>query len=188
MIPSLTSWQVVNRALTEIVQQPGVSSGTPATNFDGTPQGIYAATLYPGAVNLLLRQQDPEFARRVIALSLSGGTAPYPWAYEYVYPTDCVRVRQVRPASWDVTDPQPIRWDVGNNGSETVVWSSVASAALTYTSNAVTEGEWDDGFTEIVVRYLGSQLALPVSGRPDFSREMMEISGRMSGSLSQKDS
>ena len=60
---TLTPLKVVNRALVEIAQGVPLASGTPATNFDGSPNGIYAATLYQGAVQMLLRQQDYEFAR-----------------------------------------------------------------------------------------------------------------------------
>ena len=59
MIPSLTSLDVVNRALTEIAQGVPLASGTVGTDFDGSPNGIYAAALYQGAVQMLLRQQCP---------------------------------------------------------------------------------------------------------------------------------
>ena len=190
MITTLTPLAIVQRAYTEIMQAPIQLSGTVATNFGGSPQGTYAATLYQGALQLLLRQQDPEFARRVIALSLSGGSAPAQWTYEYVYPTDCVRIRQVFPATWDANDPQPVYWEEGYNSSlaQVVIWSDTVSAQMTYTTNAVSEGEFDDGFTEVLVRYLASQFAMPVAGRPDFSRESLETSGRLATSTVARDS
>jgi hypothetical protein len=190
LITTLTALQVVNRALTEIAQGPALASGTPSTGFDGTPTGVYAGILYPGAVQMLLRQQDPEFARRVVALTLSGQTAPQPWSYEYVYPTNCVRIRQVSPPTWDEFDPQPVYWEEGFNAtsSQVVIWANEATALLTYTTNAVTEGDFDDGFTEVLVRYLGSQLSMPVAGRPDLSREFLDVSGRLGAATMDRDS
>lgn len=188
MIPSLTSLEVVNRALVEIAQGVPLVSGTPLTNFDGSPNGVYAAELYQGAVQMLLRQQDYEFSRDVATLVLSGGTAPLGWAFEYVYPLTCLRVRQITPASFDATDPQPVRWNVGFNGAGTVIWTSVAAAEIVMTTNTVTEGQWDDMFTEQMVRYLGSQLAIPVAGRPDFSEKMLDWSGKIGGASMDRDS
>jgi hypothetical protein len=183
LITTLTSLQVANRAITEIARGKPLASGTVATNFDGTPDGIYAATLYVGAVQLLLRQQDWEFSKRDVALALSGNAAPQPWTYEYIYPVDCLRVRQVRPSAWVQNDPQPVRWEVGDavvsGNPATVIWTNQITAYLVYTTNQVTEGQWDDVFTEQMVRYLGSQLALPIAGRPDFSREMLDIAGKI---------
>lgn len=262
----LTQLQVVNRALVEIAQAAPLASGTVATNFDGTARGVQAATLYPGAVATLLRNQDYEFCRAATILTPTGKTPPLQWADEYIYPLDCERLRQVAPMSWPALDPQPVRWDVGlsvfvgpiltatlgvggstyavgdtgivngvllgppatyqvltvssthvvtfsiasNGGVYTlgatlattpggaqpgsgtgftvtvaaitparVIWTSVASAGLIYSTNAVTEYDMDEMYVEQLVRYLGSLLAMPVAGRPDFSKEMLDIAGKM---------
>jgi len=189
MDPSLTPLQVVNRALVEIAQGVPLASGTPATNFDGSPNGIYASTLYQGAVQMLLRQQDYEFAREVVALVPSAGPAPLGWSGEYVYPLTAVRIRQIVPATpFDLTDPQPIRWDTGFNGTDEVIWANIPNAVAVITTNTVTEGMWDDMFTEQMVRYLGSQLAIPVAGRPDFSEKMLDWSGKIGGAAMDRDS
>lgn len=261
--------QIVNRAITEIAQGAPLISGDPTTNFDGTANGIYAATLYPGAVQMLLRNGDWEFCRRNLILIPSGGAAPMGWTREYQYPPDCLRVRQVVPALpiADVFDPQPIRWDVGDfavsgiisvsflgfggagyahndtgtitgtfgtpatyivdtvdgggavltytltsdgSGFTTgvflaaagggqpgigtgfnigvsavtftgarVIWTNQVNASLIYSTAFVTEAEFDSIFTEQLVRYLGSMLAMPIAGRPDFSREMLNAAGRI---------
>ena len=47
---------------------------------------------------------------------------------------------------------------------------------------------WDSMFTEQMVRYLGSQLAIPVAGRPDFSEKMLDWSGKIGGAAMDRDS
>jgi len=272
----LTALEVVNRALTQIAQGPPLASGTVATNFDGSAAGIYCATLYVGAVQMLLRNQDFEFCRRSIPMIQTGNTPPLQWAYEYAYPDDCIRVRQIAPATWDQNDPQPVRWDVGDvtvtgiiagsfvgyngtgygvgdtgtilggtgavatyvidtvlsagavgtytltsNGSgygpaitatatggtqpgigtgffiditevvfttQQVIWADVVGASLIYSTSLITEYDWDSIFTEMAVRFIGSMVTIPVAGRPDLGREMLDTSGKISADAPDRDS
>lgn len=192
MPAGVTQLIVANRALVEIARAAPLTGGNVASNFDGSTNGIAAAIEYPGAVELLLRQQDFEFSRKVAALTLSGNVAPLGWTYEFLYPSDCMKIRQVVPATWLLNDPQSTRWDVGTSvvsaAQTTVIWTNAANAVLTYTTSNVTETNWDPAFTEEFVRYLGSILALPVAGRPDFAEKQLAIAGRLGGANSDKDS
>src|SRR4029077_5778263 len=144
-----TSVDIVNRAL-ELL---GVQTTIVALN-DGTPAGNAAGVLYAPAVNLMLRQMDPAFARRTAALSAAGGTTPAPWTQEYNYPADCLRLRQLRPqpGSYNVNDPQPVRGAIAfDNGlSVKVIVSNQANASAVYTSSAPNETQWDWAFAEAV--------------------------------------
>ena len=176
---------LVNRALVEI------ASRQPITSLTSTIQGVYASTIYTGAVNLLLRQEDWEFSRTEVALNAVAGTPALGWSYQYGYPGDCQKVRQVVPATWDPTDPQPVRWDVGNllgSPTQKVIWTGIPVASLVYSSNNVTPDQMDSGFQEQLVRYLGSILAMPVGGRPDFSQKMLEQAGGIGATMKDRDS
>ena len=192
MPAGVTQLSLVNRALAEIARGNPLASGSVSTNFDGSANGIAAATLYVGAVETLLRQEDWEFSRKVAALTLSGNAAPLGWAYEFLYPTDCMKIRQVVPATWPLNDPQSTRWDVGTSVvsavQTTVIWTNAANAVLTYSSSAVVEAGWDSMFAETFVRFLGSMLAMPVAGRPDFSKELLGTAGRLGAAGENKDS
>ena len=190
MDPTLTPLKVVNRALVEIAQGVPLASGNPGSNFDGSPNGVYAAQLYTGAVQMLLRQQDYEFSRTFVPLVPAVVLTPPGWLNGFVYPAQALRIRQVLPpGSFDITDPQPVRWDVGFDGTQQVIWTSVATTdGAIITTSAVTEAMWDSMFTEQMVRYLGSQLAIPVAGRPDFSEKMLDWSGKIGGADMDRDS
>lgn len=172
---------LVNRALEQIAAEYSVT-GSPPT-FDGSAAGLAAGALYTPGIATLLRGQDFEFARTFVTLSASGNTAPLQWSQEYLYPADCLRVRQVYPASWVALDPQPIRWDVGDALVSAVptkvIWANIASAKLLYTTSAVSEAQFDALFAESFVRYLASELAMALSGRLDTGRKMLEDSGQM---------
>lgn len=186
-----TPADIVNRALQQIAAQATIT-GAPPT-FDGTPTGIAAGLLYEPMVQMLLRSQDWEFARRAsVPLALDGNTAAAPWAFEYAYPADCMRLRSVAPASFNANDPAPVRWEVGTNTiagvQSTVILTNQAAAVATYTSSNVTENDWDPMFAEAVVRALASELAMAVGGRPDISREKLGESGQIAQSDQGRDS
>ena len=185
-----TSADIVNRALAQIAAEYTVT-GTPPT-FDGSAAGLAAGTLYNPAWQMLLRQQDAEFARRTVPLTLTGNVPLFPWQFEYLYPNDCLKVRSIQPRQWDPNDPQAIRWWVSDDpvaGEATrVILCNVEAALLTYSTSNVTENQWDVLFQESMARYLASELSMPVAGRPDFSRVKLAESGQILESADAKDS
>jgi hypothetical protein len=172
---------VVNTALQQIAAQTQITSLT-----DGSPAANAANTVYAPTVQLMLRELDPDFARFTAALVLSGAATPLPpWAYEYLYPADCLRLRQVQPpaASYDINDPQPIRANVGFDvisGTNTkVILTNQLAALATYTTSEVTEAQWDAVFADAVARRLANPLAMALAGRPDFAKEILDTSARV---------
>lgn len=178
MTTGATAATIVNQALQLIAAQATVTGVNPT--FDGSAAGNAAGILYQPAVDLLLRQTDYEFSRVDVALTLTA-VVPYPWPYAYLYPTDCLKIRQVKPATWDLNDPPPVRWtemEANISGNPTrIIGCNIAGAVLTYTTYAVTEAEFDSIFQETLVRLLASELVMAIGGRPDFSGKLLEQSG-----------
>lgn len=173
-----TPADIVNRATQFIggYNNQGPVTGSPP-NFDGSPIGLAAGTLYAGVVQTVGRQFGYDFSRNTAALVLSGNAAPFPWAFEYLYPTNGIQVRTLLPASLaDPFDPVPINFDVANvsvgAAPTKVIHSNEPSAAATFT-NQPPETLWDALFTEQVVRLLAEELALAIPGRPDTSRDLL---------------
>lgn len=180
MPTGLTAVQVVNESLQQISSQTRITSLT-----DGSPAAKYASVVYAPTVQVMLRTMDPDFARFTAALALSAAVTPVPpWAFEYLYPADMLRLRQVRPAAgaYDPNDPQPVRANVATdliaNVLTKVILTNQANALAVYTSSAVTEAMWDAAFEDAVVRRLANPLAMALSGRPDFAREILQQSGQ----------
>lgn len=172
---------VVNTALEQIATQEQITSLT-----DGTAAAIAASVVYAPTVQLMLRELDPDFARFTAALALSGAATPVqPWAFEYVYPANCVRLRQVAPlvGSYDPFDPQPVRANVAFDniaGTPTkIILTNQVNAVAIYTTSAVTEAQWDAVFADAVARRLANPLAMALSGRPDFAEKILMQSAMM---------
>jgi hypothetical protein len=174
---TVTPTDIVNRAIQIIGNnQPPVTGNLPT--FDGSAAGISAGILYTPCVQTVAREWGYDFSRNMATLTASGNTAPFPWAHEYLYPTNGIQVRQLMPATLtDANDPLPVNWTVGNATVSAVltkvIWSDLASAHVVFT-NQPSENLWDAGFAEAVVRLLASELAMALAGKPDTARDTME--------------
>ena len=166
---------VVNQALELIAAQTTISDLN-----DGSTLGNAAGVIYTPLVQMLLRQLDPDFARKTAALVVATGTPVIPYAYEYTYPADCLRTRQVRPpasgvgALADPFDPLPVYWAVGFDQNSKVILTNQVNAYLVYTTSSVTEAFWDAFFVQSVVGRLAMPLSMAGAGRPDFARALLE--------------
>jgi hypothetical protein len=182
-----TVQSVVNSALELIASQYRIT----ALN-DGSPAANAANVVYAPVVQLMLRELDPDFARYTATLTLSAAPTPIPpWAYEYLYPDSCVRLRQVRPprsgtgSLADQNNPYPVRSNVAFDiiGSPPVntkvILTNQVNALAVYTTSLIIEAQWDSVFADAVSRRLANPLAMALSGRPDFAREILEEAARV---------
>lgn len=183
-----TPADIVNRALAQIAARYTVTGSLPT--FDGSAAGLAAGILYTPAWKMLLREQDAEFSRLTVTLTVT--TTIYPWSNAYLYPSDCLKIRSVVPTVWDQNDPAAVRWSEQDAVIATVptriILTNIAAAKLVYTTSNVTEDMWDFSFQEAMVRLLGSELAMALAGRPDLSRVMLGQAGSVLQSGEAKDS
>lgn len=177
-----TPADIVNQAVALI---GGFNNTKPVTgsppNFDGTPIGVAAGVIYAASVQTVGREWGWDFSRNAVALALTGNPSPMPgYAYEYAYPSMGVQVRQVMPnALADANERAPVNWTVANDlvgGAPTKVILTNQVGALAIFSNQPNESLWDPGFTEAVVRFLASKLAMAIEARPDTAKEMLGTS------------
>ena len=177
---AITSNTVANQALALIGNNLGPVLGN-APTFDSSAAGLVLAELYAPAVRTVAKQFGWDFARNIVALTLSGNAGPFEWAYEYLYPSNGVEIWQVLPnIAADVNNPLPVNWSIGNTIVGTtqtkVIWTNQQNAQAWY-NNAPTEATWDAGFQEAVVRLLASELAMALYGRPDTAEAYLQSGG-----------
>ena len=173
---TITSNDIANQALVDVgwnkVQVTGV-----APTFDNTTVGLILQRIYQPCVAAVLRSYPFECGKQIgKTLTLSGNTAPGIFAYEYLYPPNCVQFLQLMPASPDPNDPLPQFWDVGNNlvsGVMTkVIWTNLQNAAGAFTVTPI-ENIWDAGLVQAVVKRLGRDLAFALS-KPETAQMLTE--------------
>ena len=182
---ALTSNQVANQALQLSGNNQPIVTGN-APNFDSSTAGLTLSYLYPWVLRTVGRQFNWDFARSTSALTVSGNTAPIPWSVEYLYPTNSVQIWQLLATSLltDPNDPLPVNWVIGNtlvsSVQTKVIWTNLTSASAVF-DNLPSEGVWDPGFQEAVVRLLASELAMGLDGRPETAQQYYESSAQISG-------
>ena len=172
-----TSQDVANEAIFLMGDnQPPVTGAAPT--FDSSPAGVALSYLYVPCVQAVARRFGWDFARNTVALAPTANTPPFPWSYEYYYPSNGVEVWQLLPASLaDPNNPLPLNWDVANavvgSVQTKVIHTNFANAQAVF-NNAPSEATWDSLFRATVVRLLASELAIALAGKPETSQTNME--------------
>lgn len=171
-----TSTDIVNESLMLIGDNTPPVTGT-APGFDNSTAGKAAAQLYAPTVAAVARQFGWDFARSSVALTLTGNTAPFPWAYEYQYPGNAVQVWTIFSSGDDPNNPIPYNFNVANavvSGTQKrVIWANLQNAEARYNNNPG-ENAWDSEFREAVVGLLASGLAMALAGKPDLAQSMLQ--------------
>ena len=158
--------------------------------FDGSVAAKKALDIYGQTRDELLRQNDWGFAQGDETLQLlktapAGGYVPpivwsttyppLPWRYEYLYPSDALKVRSLKgsPILIPVYDPVPILYEVANDNSldppAKVILSNLTNAVLTYTRQVTNPASWEADFTESMIAALSRRLA------PGLNPELLKI-------------
>ncbi|MCK8788011.1 hypothetical protein M0638_27010 [Roseomonas sp. NAR14] len=171
---------IVNRALSRLAAR------TPVSSIDeNSTEAAYARTFYPSTLAATLAMLDWGFARAVQAMPLVG-TAPPPWAYQYMRPDDCLTPRAVLgqaatfPGAWPVEDCTiRVPFAAGSardagGAMVPVIRTNMPGASLLYTRLVEETGLWEPGFAEAFTWALAADLALPITGKADIQRAMLE--------------
>jgi hypothetical protein len=149
--------------------------------FEGSEAARVALRIYSETRDEMLRAFDWGFAERNANLTLlkfapAGGyfppnawnpanNPPPPWAFEYVYPSDCLKIRSVKPVPLFVQnfDPQPNVFAIQNDNTfvpaQKVILCNVPSAMMVYTGQVTDPQTWEADFIDAFAGKLGLRLA-----------------------------
>lgn len=133
----------------------------------GTPQADACNLVYHHLRRAMLRAHDWGWASQTEVLSASTEDPPADWAYRYVYPANCIAVRELYLGTTVKGDP-PLpyaveQFDAGNAKS---ILSDVDGACARFTSDVTDEALFDDQFAMAFVWRLASEIAIPLTRKP----------------------
>lgn len=176
-----SSTEIGNLALDAIGARATIASVTEAS-----AEARVISRQYNQALEDVLASAHWNFARKQVALTLlkdatDGDQVPVPWVYEYTYPADCVGARYIMPLT--AVDPAvavgtvaaptlvgpPARFivsqDLDSNATPIkVILTNQPQAILVYTVRVTNPQLFDGLFTRALAAYLGSLIAIPISG------------------------
>lgn len=203
----MTPTDVANIALLEIGNRVRINSFS-----DGSPAANAVATLYTPKVQALMRAAHWDFARAqtaftqwkavVINGALSNSPPPQPWQFSYLYPSDCLKVRFLRPTTNTSTSGQVVStgpspywpypsvsnagWftpgtDFDANGNPIrVVLTNIYQAQGIYTRDLTqTPDAWDPLFLSAATAFLASFL-VPALG---LDKQLMQLQTALAKSM-----
>ena len=181
---------VVNLALGRIGFKGRVGS-----LYDGSMAAKLALTFYSQTRDQLIRDGNWAFAERIAegVLLKSAPQSGYnpgvpwsptypalPWFYEYVYPSDCLKVRSMRPQAIYIPNfvPQYNVFSEENDNSYNppvkVILCNVPNAIITYAGQVTDPTTWEASFIEAFSAALGRRLAPGLVGLESAKLEIQD--------------
>ena len=147
--------------------------------LDGSKAASAALDVYAQTRDDMLRDGEWAFCERNIAATTlksapAGGYfdtpwsaathPPWPWLYSYTYPTDCLKVRMIKPQPGFMLNmtPLPTNYSVVNdNGYATplrVIVGNLQDPILTYAGQVTSPADWPPDFIDALAAALGTRL------------------------------
>jgi hypothetical protein len=147
---------VVNLALSRIGIKDRIGN-----IYEGSAAAKAALDVYAQTRDAVLRESNFGFSEKIDAAVLSGNVAPSPWSFEYVYPSDCLKLRDLFDADYlaDKNNPIPLRWVIGGPDTGKVIWANVVGVTLVYTRQVTDPTKWEPLFVEAFAAALGRRMA-----------------------------
>lgn len=187
-----------NRVLAEIGTRSSISSFD-----DGSVEATNCGLFYNVTRQRLLRTAPWGFCRRQVTLTQLGdlypdNTSPYPFLWEYAYPSDCLKVRYIlyppNPANPAVAPAVgvglqgSVSWapsrknrfvlqsslDTDNNRIRTIL-SNVPQAICVYNGDEENAGMFDSLFADALEAALAFKLVIPLSGNVGMKNEYKQL-------------
>lgn len=160
------------------------------TLFDGSDHASSILDIYGQTRDAMLREFDYDFAMRTVALTLLK-FAPNPdyidppwdpttmppmgWAFEYAYPPDALKIRNLQPQLNFVFDPDPQFYPFNEYNDNLLVpaqytiLTNTPMAIASYTGRVTDPTTWDVAFTNALAIRLAALLGPELMG-PDSNR------------------
>lgn len=191
---------IVNIALGRIGYQKRV-----ADLYDGSNAANKALDIYGQTRDDLLRDGEWDFCRRDVNATLlksaptnyfdapwnPATNPPWPWRYEYTYPSECLKVRRVKPQPGFIFNPapQPTLFDVLNDSAFTparrVIVCNIPDMLLTYAAQVTDPATMPPDFIEALASELAIRLKRGLAGEVN-QVDMTDVSRSVGSAMQER--
>lgn len=143
--------------------------------YEGSKAARIALDLYVQTRYEVLASQPWYFARSELTLTATGTTPAGPWAFEFTYPANAVRLWFVKPAVIPV-DPAPVRWlesyDTALGGTKRSILTTFSPAVAVFTQGVSDPASFPSEFTYTLILALSKKMRAPLGMKeqPDDTR------------------
>lgn len=157
--------EVCNLALLRV----GVSTSVADVMTEVSKEAKMLRSIYPLAIDTVLRDFPWNFATRRVTLALSGDE-PTNWEYSYAYPSDCLMVDAIVVEGLrKPRNDQRIQYEVGYDGSAKKIYTDLEDAEIIYRARVTDLSQWDALALSGLSWYIAAELAMPLSARAEIA-------------------
>lgn len=143
---------------------------------------------YAHVRDLVLQEYPWRFAGRTLSMAQLANDKLGAWRYAYIRPTDCLKVRWVRPAYSDqepMTEADEIAIPYDIEGS--TIYCNLSPAFLRYTYKLTDPTKFSPLFVEALGWHLAVRLAMPLTRDPKVRADAFQLALRASGTAQTAD-
>ena len=155
--------------------------------YEGSAASRVALAYYGQTRDELLVAGEWPFAlREVVLAAVAGQTPPSPWQYEYQYPSDCLRMRYIRPGPLTggtrSTDPQPVLFRPFNDQRPATpiqaILCDLPTPVLIYQGQVTDPATWTPEFIKAFVAALARKLSFGLFKSTQIIQDRVQLAER----------
>lgn len=144
---------------------------------------------YEHTRDLLLQGYPWRFAGKTVSLPEVLNDKPGQWSFAYQRPSDCLKIRWVRPEYRDggpsLDWQDEIRFPHGVDG--VMIYSNLSPAFLHYTFRLDDPSRYSPLFTDALAWHLAVRLAMPLTRDPKIRADAWQVAQQMTGAAQMAD-
>lgn len=158
---------------------------------DASPEARACNQFYEHVRDMLLQAYPWRWAGKTLSLAEVANDKPGAWAYAYRRPTDCLKVREVRPQysedEVDLTAVQTDSYGVMHEIEGDTIYCDLSPAFLRYTYRLADPTKFSPLFVEALAWHLSVRLAMPLTRDPKVRSDCFTIANGMQASAQMAD-
>lgn len=158
---------------------------------EGTPEARACNQFYEHVRDMLLQSYPWRWAGKTLSLAEVANDKPGAWGYAYQRPTDCLKVREVRPLyssdPIDIDDAKTDSYGVMHEIEGQTIYTDISPAFLRYTYRVSDPTKFSPLFSEALAWHLSVRLAMPLTRDPNVRRDAFNIANAMQASAQTQD-
>lgn len=158
---------------------------------EATPEARACNQFYEHVRDMLLQAYPWRWAGKTQSLAEIANTKPGAWGYAYQRPTDCLKLRYVRPEySEDDVDLEGVKTDsfgVMHELEGQTIYTDISPAFLRYTFRVTDPTKFPPLFVEALAWHLSVRLAMPLTRDPKIRSDCFTIANGMQATAQMQD-
>lgn len=156
---------------------------------DAGAEARACSQFYEHTRDVLLQSYPWRFAGVTASMAEITNTKPGQWGYAYRRPTDCLKVRWIRPEysedDMGLTRQEELAIPFEVEG--TTIFCNLSPAFLRYTSKVVDPARFDALFVDALAWHLAVRLAMPLTRDPKVRADAWNVANQMTGQAQMAD-